>query len=331
MPTLWDVARREHLTSAAIAWPVTVGASIDWDIPEIWDPSKPFGADLAYVIKYSTPGLLPEVRQPFGGAAPASKALDPMRMAVALYLFQKHHPNLLLLHLGDLDHQEHLHNPRSHEAVAELEESDTDIGRMLAAIHAAGIDNTTDVFVVSDHGFLPASREICPNVLLAKAGLLTADAKGRVTGGKIATVSNGGSFFLYWPNGKDYRGAVDAALKPLREAGVLWAVMGQRAVADLGGDPEVQLALDAPSGYEFGASAAGKMVRDLPGAPLGEHGYLPFRPDLEASFIAWGPDINPGINLHRIRMTRVGPTILRAMQVKDVKLGDDKPLAEILR
>jgi predicted AlkP superfamily pyrophosphatase or phosphodiesterase len=330
-PTLWDVARQHHLTTAAIAWPVTAGAAIDWDIPEIWDPAKPFEMDLTYLANYSTRGLLPEIMQALGNTHSAANALDPIREGAALYLLQKRRPNLLLLHLGDLDHVEHLHGPGSPEALAALEESDTNIGRILRGIRAARLDATTDVFVVSDHGFLPVSRGICPNVLLAKAGLLTVDANGRISGGKIATVSNGGSFFVYWRDGQDYRTAVDAALKPLRDAGILWAVLDHQAVFDLGADPGAKLALDAPEGYEFDASPTGAMVRNLPHAPLGEHGYLPFRPDLEASFLAWGPDIKPGIDLHRIRMTEVASTILRAMQVEDVMLGDEPPLTEIFR
>ena len=33
VPTLWDEARKAQLTTAAVSWPVTAGAAIDWDFP----------------------------------------------------------------------------------------------------------------------------------------------------------------------------------------------------------------------------------------------------------------------------------------------------------
>ena len=55
------------------------------------------------------------------------------------------------------------------------------IGRLLTALGADGLDRTT-VVVVSDHGFLPVSREVRPNVRLRRRGLLRLDAAGEVGG-----------------------------------------------------------------------------------------------------------------------------------------------------
>ncbi len=38
--TLWDAVRARGLRSASLLWPVSVGASIDWNIPEIWSPDE---------------------------------------------------------------------------------------------------------------------------------------------------------------------------------------------------------------------------------------------------------------------------------------------------
>jgi len=40
VPTLWDAVRESGLKSANVLWPVTVGAPIDWNIPEIWSPDE---------------------------------------------------------------------------------------------------------------------------------------------------------------------------------------------------------------------------------------------------------------------------------------------------
>ena len=163
-----------------------------------------------------------------------------------------------------------------------------------------------------------------------KAGLLSADEDGNLTGGRIATVANDGSFFIYWPQSEDLRASVNDALKPLRDQGLLWAVLDRAALKDLGSDPAAQMALEAPEGYAFNGRAADRLISKM-NRTAGTHGYLPFRRELEASFVAWGPDIRGGRNLHTVRMTEIGPTLLKAMGIDDPKFGDEPPITEIFK
>ena len=80
----------------------------------------------------------------------------------------------------------------------------------------------------------------------------------------------------------------------------------------------------------FDDRASGDVVRKL-SSTAGTHGYLPFRAGLESAFIAWGPHINRGVNLHRVRMTAIAPTVLRALGIEEPKLGSDEPLKEIIK
>jgi hypothetical protein len=196
---------------------------------------------------------------------------------------------------------------------------------MLSAVKQAGLESSTDVVVLSDHGFLPVDREVQPNVLLARAGLLTTDSKGKIVGGRIATVANDGSFFIYWPPGSDLGAEVDSALKPLRDQGLAQAAFGQQALHEMGADPEARLALEAPAGVEYTEAASGPLLRPLD-KEEGTHGFLPSRQGLESSFIVSGPDIRTGIDLQRIQLTEIGPTILDAMGIHDPKFGDRPPL-----
>ncbi len=327
--TLWDEARAHHMTTGAVFWPAAAGAPIDWDVPEIWDPQKSLMVDPVYVARYSTPGLLFEALLEIGPPQPGQE-LDVTRTRLATFILKKHKPDLLLVHLVDLDEEEHQFGPDSPQAAATLEKIDGHIGELLAADQAAGLADSTDVFIVSDHGFLPVEATIKPNVLFVKAGLLTADEEGNVTGGRIATVANDGSFFIYWPESEDLRSKVNEALKPLRDQGLLWAVLGRAALRELAAEPAAQMALEAPTGYVFRSGAAGGLLAKGK-STTGTHGYLPFRQELEASFIAWGPDIRSGVDLHTIRMTEIAPTILKAMGIDDSKFGDRPPLKEIFK
>src|SRR5436309_2785878 len=328
-PTLWDEARKAKLTTASVFWPVTAGADIDWDIPEIWDPQKGAIADPLYVARFATPGLLLEASMALG-APPAGQDRDTTIAQLAGHLLRKYKPNLLLVHFELLDEVEHQHGPGSTEALAMMARIDARIGDILAADRDAGLADATDVFIVSDHGFLPVEREIQPNVLLARAGFFTLDPKGHIVSGKIQTVSNGGSFFIYWPEGENLRAQIGRALRPLFDQGLAWAGFDHQALLDLGAEPAAEMALDAPTGAAFDDAAVGDLVvgRKSPG---GAHGFLPFRKGLESSFIAWGPDIRGGVNLRRIRMTAIGPTILKVMGVDDPAFGDHPPLMEIVK
>jgi len=327
--TLWDEARQAHLTTASVFWPVTAGAAIDWDLPEIWDPAKGEVGDPLYVAKFATPGLLMEALMALG-APPADEDNDVTRAHLSTFLLKSHKPNLLLIHLDTLDETEHHFGPDSAEAAATLERIDARIGEIVDAVKEAGLENSTDFFIVSDHGFMSVDREIRPNVLLAKAGLLTLDASGQIIGGKVATVSNGGSFFIYWPVSTNLQSEVDAALKPLRDQGLVWAVFDRQALREMGADPGACMALDPPRSAMYGPAASGPWVANLK-SQVGSHGYLPYRSGLEASFIAWGPDIKSGIDLHRIRMTSIAPTLLKALGVNDQQFGSQPALDEIFK
>jgi len=329
VPTLWDEARQAHMTTMTISWPVTAGAAIDWNLPEIWDPGRGEGIDLDLLAKYASPGLL-QATLPALLPLPARSEKDELRTRFAVYVLKQHKPHLMLIHLGDLDEAEHEHGPGSAQAVATLEKMDAYVGELLAALRGAALESSTDVFIVSDHGFLTVDTTIRPNVLLAQAGLLTLDSQGTISGGKIATVANGGSFFIYGPDSRDLRAQIDSALTPLRGQGLLWAEVRRAGLKDLGADPGALLALEARSGAAFSSQATGAVVEKQP-APTGIHGYLPSRPELFASFVAWGPHIKAGVNTHLIPMTAIGPTILKAMGIDDPKFGSRPPLDDIFK
>jgi hypothetical protein len=329
VPTLWDEARANHLTTASVAWPVTVGAHIDWDVPEIWDPAKGEVPNALYVARHMDVTTALELGMALGLPAPGSED-DENRVRLASYLLTRHRPNLTLVHLEGLDLAQHATGPNSAMALGVLEREDLHVGELLSALQSTGLKSSTDVFVVSDHGFLPITRDIQPNVLLAKAGLLTADSAGNVTGGRIATVTNGGSFFIYWPEGADFSAEVKAALKPITDQGLAYALLDQQSLQRMGADPKARLALDAPDGAEFTDSAGGALVKPL-AAPAGTHGFLPSRPGLQSAFIACGPDIQAGVDLGRIPMTEIGPTILRAMGIQDPTFGDRPPIEAVFK
>ncbi len=156
-PTVYDWAHRAGHRTAAIDWPATRNERVfeTQTAKAVWDELTALG--------------FPMHRQGEWALLPKRLHKDEMVGRVAAHVARRHEPALLLLHFLCVDSLQHLHGPRSPEAYWALEYVDGLIGRFLATLGDPGLDRTS-VFVVSDHGFLPSSREIWPNVRLRKLG-----------------------------------------------------------------------------------------------------------------------------------------------------------------
>lgn len=310
-PTLWDVLRAGGRKTAAISWPVSAGARIDANIPEIWDPASPEPhRDLTTVARHSTPRLFEEVLKVLQPML-AKATPDQLRAEAAMFLWRQAQPDLLLLHFVYYDHVSHEFGPLAPEAIAALEKMDKEIARVRDAV--AGRDPVTFV-VLSDHGFLPVEKEAAPLVALAEEGLYGPKGNREPELKRLGAVHAGGSFAIYWleePAAEERR-ALDRAVRRLRECGAVDKVVDRVGLEALEADPDAELILDAAPGHYFSDRFEGPLVRSTQ-RDHGTHGHLPARAGLEASFIAVGPGIAPGKNLRRARLTQVAPTLTRLL------------------
>ena len=165
-PTLLRAAHAAGLKTATITWPVTVDAPVDWNLPEYFKRRRGGSMDLRSIESKETPsGLVREI-----SAAHPSFAQEWMddrtRTLAAIYLLQSKHPDLLLMHLVDLDSEEHDDAPFSREANAILERTDELIGSVLAALPQGSA-----LAVVSDHGFERVDTLVNLKAVAAKQGV----------------------------------------------------------------------------------------------------------------------------------------------------------------
>lgn len=312
VPTLVSAARARGLKTAAVSWPVSVGMGADWLLPEFWRPGSEHVIDAHLLDALSTPGLIDAVATHRGRPFPHPPT-DEERADSAVYLLETHKPNLLLLHIFELDSAEHRHGPRSPEAFAALERSDAIVGRLLAAVAKAGIADRTLFAVVSDHGFLPVSQGIQPNTLLRDAGLVKLDAAGKVSEWRAFFHTNGGSagLVLKDPGDRETLAKVRELLAPKAadpEAG-LAEVLDADRIARLGGSAGWALVLDARAGFGFRDSTSGGWLGEA--SYRGAHGHDPERPELRASLLLIAPGLAKRGDLGIVPMTAVGPTIAR--------------------
>jgi hypothetical protein len=176
-PNLIGAAHKAGLTIAAITWPVTVGAPVDWNLPEYFTTRRGGDMDLRSIETKANP---PDLVAKIAADTPAFSQQwmdDRIRTMAALWILRHERPQLMLLHMVDLDSEEHDNAPFTREAYATLEHSDQLIGEIVAALPAG-----TAVAVVSDHGFERVDRvvnvkSVAPGVVQSGSILLAPDEK----------------------------------------------------------------------------------------------------------------------------------------------------------
>jgi len=107
-------------------------------------------------------------------------------------------PAFSVLWLGEPDLTEHETAPGAPAALAAIKSADENLAALLSALDERKARGTTDVFVVSDHGFSTIKRSIDLEKLLNRAGFAaTTEIKGELKPGDIMMAGNGGSVLFY--------------------------------------------------------------------------------------------------------------------------------------
>jgi arylsulfatase A-like enzyme len=317
--TLWAAAKRKGKTVGLVSWPVAVGVG-DWNIPEIFAAGGNREETKKVVSAHSLPaGLLEEMEKniPELFAKDNKDEGDNSRSLMAEYIIRQKRPDVMLVHLYDLDHFEHDFGPFAPKVHAILEKVDGYVARLVGAV-----DDETAIFIVSDHGFLPVTKNFRPGVLLQRAGLVTYKTEnGRdvITDWKaMAYVSSASAaIILKDPNDRETLKKVREIFEPLagKPDSGLYQVLDAAALKKLGANPKAAIMLDPADGFSMGGGYFGEPITNT--GSRGTHGYVPTRADFFASFIASGAGVT-----RRGRMTEysamldVGVTIASALGLK---------------
>lgn len=304
-PTLWQVLHAAHLKTAAVSWPVTVGADVDYLLPE-YRPVRT-DEDIALMRVISTPGLFAEMQKVNATARPMS---DGWRTDAAIEILHTRKPSLMALHLSELDEVQHKYGPHTPESHAELERIDAEIGKIRSSVEQSGRTNETAWVLVSDHGFLPVTKLFHPLIALHEAGLITTDKNGHVTDWKVYQRNLTGSAFFEVKDSND-SASIEKATELIKElaadpANGIAHVYTPEELKALGADPEAFLAIDPVKGFGFGSNLTGPRVTDS--ISKGAHGYNPQLPEMRSSLILSGAGIKRCSALEGVTVEDIGPT-----------------------
>jgi arylsulfatase A-like enzyme len=138
-----------------------------------------------------TLGAFPPATQPSERDTWTTKALTD-------FLWRNELPAFSLLWLSEPDDTEHKTAPGAPPAIVAMKSSDDNLARVLAALDRRNSRSTTDLFVVSDHGFSTIARSIEVPKILRDAGFdAVTEFTNEPKSGQIMIVGNGGTVLFY--------------------------------------------------------------------------------------------------------------------------------------
>jgi arylsulfatase A-like enzyme len=249
-------------------------------------------------------------------------------------------PAFSLLWLGEPDLTQHGSAPGAPPALAAIKSADENLAAVLSALDQQGARGTTDVFVVSDHGFSTIERSVNLRKILTDAGFAAkTEFKGEAKLGDVMLVGNGGSvlFYVKGHEGKVMRRLVEF-LQQSDFAGVIFTrepMQGtfrlDQAKIDL---LEAERAPDVVMAFRWNDSknqfgVPGMIDADWQrGAGQGTHATLS-RFDMHNTLIAAGPDFRPA-STDDLPSGNVdlAPTILRILGISAPQKMDGRVLSE---
>jgi hypothetical protein len=306
--TLWDAAAKAGLRTSAVRWPTTVGARIDFHVPEVFDYLDPKADHWALVKKHATTGLLEELH-PETPVLEEEPAVDDVFGELAARIIETRKPELLMLHLVQADGAQHANGRDDPKVKAAFAALDRHLGRLLRALEVAGVASSTNVIVTGDHGFLDVHTSVRANALLRELGFVKTDAQGNVADWTAMAHNGGGSAAIYLKDPAD-RATGERVLTALRSAAAgslrgIVNVLDRDALDREEGYPGAVCALECEAGYGFDSGAAGEVLN--PAFAKGTHGYLPSRPELATGLVAAGPGLASGHVIPSFRQIDIAP------------------------
>jgi hypothetical protein len=269
--TLWQCAAEHGLTTASITWPVTTDAAITYDLPEYFQRRNGGSMDLASVASKATPGLVEGITKMYPSFA-QQWVDDRTRTQAVLYLLKEKQPDLILVHLVDLDSEEHDQGPFDTNSNAVLERTDELIGQIVGAL-----PRSYDLALVSDHGFERVDHMANPAVLLASAGI---HGEVKSLGGLVVTSDPAVADFL---RDKSKKGESEIGLEIPRAELLQYAPQLKDSIA----------AFEPADHIMFGFRGEVNGPYLTKPAEKGNHGFWPTLHDYRSVFVLWSKDIKP--------------------------------------
>ena len=341
--SIFDWAKEQGLTTAAVFWPVTGhDPSIDYLVNEYWPQTPEETTRECFINSGSSPEVMEKIVDPnlhfVENRNRKHPYADAFVMACASAIVREFKPNLLMVHPANVDGYRHETGLFTDKVTQGLYETNLWFEDLIKACDDAGILEDTDFFVVSDHGQMNVRRCIAPNVKLAEAGLIDVDENGEIRDWKSFCKSGGLSSLVYLKNPESREDYEET--KKLLDAlcgeevyGISRVYTREEAAREEHLDGEFAFVLETDNYTTFANDWTRPLVRELNNQNyrLGRatHGYLPHKGP-QPTLFAFGPHIRAGAVLENARLVDEAPTFAKALGI-EMTGTDGRCLTELLK
>ncbi|WP_320128925.1 ectonucleotide pyrophosphatase/phosphodiesterase [uncultured Sphaerochaeta sp.] len=327
--SIFDAAHKANYSTCAINWPVTgADPNIDYNIPEIWS-DLPSGCGRERFLSICSPGaeklydkycnILRWKNQP---------ELDIFGICCLLDIIKEHQPEVIFLHLSQLDHSRHSTGPYSDTNKRSLEEIDFRFGKIANELKKLELYDKTDFIVLGDHGHIAVSQIFNPNILMINAGLIKLDSQNNIVSWDCYCHSAGLSchVVLSHPENDFLRERVIQVLDDIiahKEYGCSTYYTVTQLKEKFHLENGIDFSIESEDGTSFGNSCFGKLI-DSPDNTdykfsISGHGHDPSRGPMPA-FYAAGPHIKEGLTLPKARLIDEAPTFAMLLNINMPKV-----------
>jgi predicted AlkP superfamily pyrophosphatase or phosphodiesterase len=319
VPALWDAVRDAGGTTAALNWPLTAGAAIDWNVPDVWPGSD--DAVVAAMRDASAPaGLMAELEREAVGRLHTDNfssrllAHDIRLAGMAAYLFERYRPTLLLVHVEgvvQIQQEPDWRNPRRARAIAC---ADVVVSLLVELIERTEAWDHTAIIGTGDHGMTEVHTQVRPNVWLAEAGLRPRSLAAGDEWRAMFHALGGCAFLRVQEPAAENVAAVRHVLDRLDPAlRATFRIVERDELDALGSDPDAPFALAAAPGFVIDQRAEPPDTQ--PNAGM-SHGHHPELADMDTGLVAAGAGIRPGAAAPVLQLTDLAPLVAALLDLE---------------
>lgn len=333
-----DVAKEKGMKVCTLLWPVTGGGKIDYNLPEILVTRKWQNQITACLANGSIKYML-ELQKRFSNIRHGIEqpALDDFIMASSEYTIKKYDPDLLMIHLTDVDTNRHIHGADNEYIKEALKRHDERLGNLLTWLSKTRSMEDTTFIVLGDHCQRDAHTIVYLNKYFLDKGYITVKGDKIVDYKAIAKTCDGSTYIYIndkWAMNEPFLMELTDSLNELKntESLGIQEIYTSEEAALMGADENCFVMIEGKPGFYFLNEfevLTEPVLETKNHKMLAIHGCLPTGEDLKTFFAAIGKGIKKGVKIDSMRLWDEGPTIAKLMG-GNLPKADGRVMDEIL-